>query len=356
MKNTVVKKIVICIVIILVLVVLAIFISKMVAKNNKEYEIVEISEKDYQYFQIYSNDKFGVANSEGKMVIENNYSDIIIPNPTKEVFFCIAEDGSISILNANNEKIFTQFENVDVIGLEGNTSNLPYDKSVLKYEENGKFGLIDYEGNVIVKAMYDEISSVKYKEGEILAKKDGKYGVINNKGFELIPFEYDGIEGDKYYQNSYRDSGYVVKNTTDEGYRYGYINNEWKKMIDTNYTTLSRILDIHGNDVYLIASKDGQYGVIKNKEEVVGFEYQSIIYNQDTNLLSVQRNQNYGVIDLKGEVIVPTQYRSVRFNGMYIYTKSASDDKYFDTKGKEVEQKYTGMKKVERTGFIHCNR
>lgn len=36
----------------------------------------------------------------------------------------------------------------------------------------GKFGLINYEGKVITKPIYEEISSVKYKEGEILAKKD----------------------------------------------------------------------------------------------------------------------------------------------------------------------------------------
>ena len=114
----------------------------------------------------------------------------------------------------------TDFSNVQAINLDSIDTYFPYEKSVLKYEENGKFGLIDFSGNIITKAIYEDISSVKYKEGEILAKKDGKYGVINNKGVTLIPFEYDEIEGDKFLQNgSYQKSGYIVKIKTENGYR-----------------------------------------------------------------------------------------------------------------------------------------
>jgi len=40
--------------------------------------------------------------------------------------------------------------------------------------KTGKYGLINYDGKVITKPIYEEISSIKYKEGEILAKKDRK--------------------------------------------------------------------------------------------------------------------------------------------------------------------------------------
>jgi len=89
-----------------------------------------------------------------------------------------------------------------------------------------------------------------------------------------------------------------VKIKTEDGYRYGYINSNWKKVLDTDYTGISRILDIEGKDIYLIASKNGQYGVTKNKKEQVDFKYQSITYNSDTKLLAVQRSEKYVVIDL----------------------------------------------------------
>lgn len=70
-------------------------------------------------------------------------------------------------------------------------------------------------------------------------------------------------------------------------------------MLNADYTGVSRILDIEGKDIYLIASKNGQYGIIINKKEEVDFKYQSITYNSDTNLFAVQRSEKYGVINLK---------------------------------------------------------
>lgn len=89
---------------------------------------------------------------------------------------------------------------------------MPYEKSVLKYEKNGKYGLVDLEGNRITKPIYEEIASVKDKEGEILAKKKGKYGVLNNKGVELIPFQYDEIEADRHYDGRIHKSRIHSKN------------------------------------------------------------------------------------------------------------------------------------------------
>jgi len=164
-----------------------------------DYEVEKISEKDCKYFTAEIEDKYGVINENGETIIPNEYIDVTIPNPTKPVFVCQKQDESYEILNENKEKLFEDFGKVQVIELNTDSTYFPYEKTVLRYEKDGKYGIIDYQGKVITKPIYEEISSVKYKEGEILAKKDGKYGVINNKGCELIPFEYDEIEGDKYY-------------------------------------------------------------------------------------------------------------------------------------------------------------
>lgn len=274
------------------------------------------------------------------------------------MFICYREDETIEVLNENNEKILQNFNNVQAIELDNIGSYFPYEKSVLRYEENGKYGIIDFEGQVITKAIFDEIASVKYKEGEILAKRDGKYGVINNKGVELIPFEYDEIEGDKYTQNDeYEKSGYIVKVKTENGYRCGYIDCKWKKVLEPEYTTLSRILNIKSRDAYLIASKNGKYGLIQNENEKIGFEYQSIAYNMDTNLVKVQRNENYGVLNLSGETILPIQYKSIKFNGIYICARDYENDKYFDKKGKIVETNFTSMKEInEQKCYITTNQ
>lgn len=256
MENIDIKKVIIAILILVILVIGAIFGIKALVSNKKEYILEKISEEDCKYFSVYTNEKYGVLNEKGEEIIETKYLNITIPNQTKAVFICEKEDGTIEIINEKKEELFSNQKNVQAIGINGITTNFPYEKSVLKYEEKGKFGLINYEGKVITKPIYDEISSLKYKEGEILAKKDGKYGVINSNGVELIPFEYEEIEGDKYYGESYEKSGYIVKKRTNDGYRYGYISNKWKKLLNVEYTDINRILDIDSDDIYLIASKN----------------------------------------------------------------------------------------------------
>ncbi len=42
----------------------------------------------------------------------------------------------------------------------------------------------------------------------------------------------------------YKKSGYIVSKTTDEGYRYGYVNIEGKQIIENKYNDLYRVTDI----------------------------------------------------------------------------------------------------------------
>ena len=359
MEEIDIKKIVIAIIlIILIFIGIFAFVRFFNMDNSKNYQLEQISEKDYKYFALYKEGKYGVIDEKGNEIVENTYSNIIIPNPTKSVFICIKEDGTNEVLNEKSEKIFTEYKKIEAIETNPILTNVPYEKSVLKYEKEGKYGLLDYAGNIITDAIYEEISSVKFKEGEIFAKKDGKYGVINNKGTILIPFDYDDIEGDKYYRNkSYKDSGYIIKKTTSNGYRYGYIDSKWKKIVDTEYTSISRILDIDSDDIYLIISKNGQYGVIRNKDLKINCAYQAISYNKYANLYTVQRSGQYGVLDINGNVIIPIEYKSISFNGLYILAKSFTEEINFNLKGEKVENEYTSMMEIQDSDlYITINR
>ena len=66
-----------------------------------------------------------------------------------------------TVLNEKNEKILTQYEAVQAIPLDAGIEEVPYEKSVLQYHENGKVGLIDFTGKKITEAIYDKITSIK---------------------------------------------------------------------------------------------------------------------------------------------------------------------------------------------------
>ena len=73
------------------------------------------------------------------------------------------------------------------------------------------------------------------------------------------------------------------------------------------YNEISRLTEIEGDDVYLVTSSNGRYGLYKNNKEILANEYTSINYDSNNNLLIVQKDQAQGVLDLEGNNIVPTR-------------------------------------------------
>ena len=266
------RKIGIIILIIIILGIILAFAINKIDQSKKEYEIVEVDK--YSYFVVKKEDKYGVIDASGKIIIEAQYDSVKIPNPTTDRFVCY-EGETTKILDANNEEKFTEYEKVEPINLANIASDLAYEKSVFKYKQNEKYGIIDFDGKKLTEPIYDEIKSVIYKEGELQVKKDNKYGIINIKGTTLIKPQYDEIISDNYYneEQGYKKAGYIVGNKTEEGLRYGYIDYKGKLILKFEYNEINRINEIdYKKGIFLIASKNGQYGVIKDKEDIINYE------------------------------------------------------------------------------------
>ena len=318
------KKYIVMIVIVL-LIIIAIagwFIYKQVEKDGREYEIEKINIQDYAYFIVRQDGKYGVINNHGDVVINPTYANVIIPNPQKAVFICYDENNTTKVLNQNNEQIFSEYTQLQPIRLKNIASDLMYEKNLLTYKQDDKIGLINLEGEVIANPIYETIEGLPYKEGELLVKLDGKYGVINNKGNNLVEPEYDQITVDNYTteEDGYKRAGYIVSNTTEDGYRYGYVDVDGNLLLEPAYTEISRITNIKdGNNIYLIVAQNGQYGLVKNQEPIIKNEYQSISYNSESNTLTLEKTKRYGVATLDGEVIIPTEFTQIDSTGIYIY-------------------------------------
>lgn len=330
------KKIIILAIILIIILAIGYFITKKTQQENKEYEIETISE--YKYFVVKENNQYGVIDTQGNKLIETKYEDVKIPNPEKAIFICY-ENTTTKVLNEKGEGIFTEYENIEPLRLKNVSSDLMYEKSVLKYSENGKYGIIDFNGKKITKAIYEEIDTLQFKEGELLVKQEGKYGIINIKGATLVKADYDKIETDKFYEekNGYKNAGYIVSKTTDEGYRYGYVNLEGKEIIETKYNDLYRITEVNSDDIYIICAENGKYGLLKNDKQIIDNEYQSLVYNETNNSLIALKGKKYGVISITGNTIVPFEYKQIDITGEYIYGTTTDENvKIFDSKGQET--------------------
>lgn len=322
---------------ILILVCIISFVSyKLIKKQNRKYEISEV--KQYNYFLLKQNNLYGIIDKEGNTIIEAQYDEIAIPNPEKAVFVCY-KDNNIKVLNSDNTEILTEYEKVEPIRLKNISSDLMYEKSVLKYSEKGKYGLINFEGKKVTKSIYEEIDSLPYKEGELIVKKDNKYGVININGVELVDINYEQVKLDEYYtdENKYEYAGYIVSTKTEEGYRYGYINKDGKLITKMEYNELSRVTDIQdNNNIYLICAKNGQYGVIKNEKELIPNQYQSVRFDESNNLFVVEKSKKYGIVNMDGNLIVPVEYKQIDITGIYLYAQNSQGTTIYNNEGNQV--------------------
>ena len=142
-------------------------------------------------------------------------------------------DGNLFLYLAKDEK-------TGMFGMYDKITNKLISK--VKYEEikkftsnvaifivNNKYGLLNTNGNEIVKAKYDKIVKINEDTDLFLVKFGEKYGIINSNGQELFPFIYDEI---KFISEGF----YSVKK---DG-KYGVINrfeNEFCEAIHTIFSS-----------------------------------------------------------------------------------------------------------------------
>ena len=336
----------------LVILIIGLVLGFFIGRNVKySFELEEIEKADAEYFVLEKNDKYGVINKEGTVVIEPQYDGIKIPNPTQDTFICLVDSNNDTwkaVDSSNNQK-WANYNNVDAISIKAITSLVPYEKTVLKYQEGNLYGLIDLDGNKITDAIYEDISSVDYKEGFLKVKDKGNYGVINIKGTKIIETSYDDITSDGYYseEKKYQDAGFILRIRTDDGYKYGYAKNNGKIILDTNYNEIIRITEIEDSkNSYFITSLNGKYGLMKNSDEIIENDFRSIDFDRTNNLLILQKNSSYGVYDLKGNCVIPIDYDDIIVGGEYINAFKGENTVIFDNKGNEIKTDNSSKEKV----------
>ena len=115
---------------------------------------------------------------------------------------------------------------------------------IAQFKENGKWGLIDKNNNVIIQAKYDNI---RYIEGSLIAaKRDGKWGYIDLNDQIFYPFSLDdayAFSEDEMFASIYINNkrgyidrnGYIISPGDDASFRRDqYIFENTPSDVDTN--------------------------------------------------------------------------------------------------------------------------
>lgn len=145
----------------------------------------------------------------------------------------------------------------------------------------------------------------------------------------------------------------MVSTKTNTGIMYGYYNSNGKKVLDTKYESISRVLDYNDEDVYIIAMSNGKKGVLKNGKKIIDLNYQDVIYSSLSEIYIVNKNGKYGFFAKNGREILEPKYESYEIAGDYISVTENGNKVLYDINGNYIDQKnYTSIIEVENSSYF----
>jgi len=364
------KKVAAVIIVFAVIVMSVIGFTKLMSSNNETEEKTVAN----QYFAAYTDGNWGVINSKGEIIIDPIYKEtIIIPDNSKDIFLCTHEVDytkntyKTMVLNSKGEQIITNYDIVQALENYDSSNNLWYENDVLLVKKDGKFGLVDFKGQELLKCEYEAIEALKGVKNSFLTKKDGKFGLVDNIGAIILENNYQKIQpvSDKY------ENGYIV---TDNNKKMGVINRDKTTAVELKYEDIKQIygdgkyvvkengkwqiidnqgtvylkdkfdevLSIQGDNV--IVKKDKKCGVITiNDENKIQTKYQDMSYAFEDNYIFKESNK-YGVINLAGEIVLKPTYETLIYREEAgFFEGSTSNSANTDFIGNDFTVKITGI-------------
>ncbi|MCI8308705.1 MAG: WG repeat-containing protein [Clostridia bacterium] len=299
------KKVFATIVAIIVFIMVIISIKNLFNKKNK------VSEMPIQtaYFTIYQDGKYGVIDSKGNIVIKPTYEEmIIIPNPSRALFICTYDvnygtgDYKTKVLNDKGNTILENYSNIQAIE-NSNATDIWYEDHILKYEKDGLYGLIDFNGNKIGECEYTNIYALEGIQKSIVIEKNGLKGIVNSSLSQIvINPEYVDITT---LANENADSGYIVNKDS----KVGLVSGTGKIILECNY---SEIKHVSSNNMYVVNDGTG-LKIIDNLLNVVKEDGFDDVKSIDGENIIIEQNGKYGVISTNSEEKIPVQYEDLKF-------------------------------------------
>lgn len=296
-----------------VMIMVIVSIVKLIKNHHETNQLMGTA-----YFTVLENNKWGVIDNKGNVVIQPEYDEMItIPNSQKGIFVCtydvIDNTYKTKVINEKNEQLFSEYEQIEAIDNYDDKSNTWYEDNVLRVKSNGKYGLINFKGEKILDTIYDEIYSLKGIKNSLVIKKDGNTGLCNNYGNIIADTIYKDI---KPLGNNY-ENGYCI--VTAEN-KYGAIAIDKNIIIEPTYEDVKYI----GSNQFYAVKVSGKVYLLDNTTKTISQKGYDSIENITGENIIIKSNNAYGIVDKEGNQKVPANYEYLEyaFSNYYIAKKS----------------------------------
>ncbi len=220
--------------------------------------------------------------------------------PLPASFSLFEENGKVGLKNEQGKVVIpAQYE---AIGWSNGSFSLL--ANVTGYLAKGKWGLINIENNKITKTEFEDLTPAQGNLIIARKKMPGTVkvlaGCINTSGKQIIPFQYDGLK-----VNSFRAIAFI---RAANQFKYGLIDLQNNVLIPLNYRNIYSL----GSLRYGVEDFAGKIAIYsEDGRAITGFDIDSIsTFKKD--LAIIYHDQHEGLMDREGTVKMQPALQSIR--------------------------------------------
>lgn len=326
-------------------------------KQKTAFQFHKITAFKGNLARFYKNGKAGLINSEGKVLLEAIYKDIIIRSDST---VDVVHLRNWKILDAHNKELKNlHFDSIFPVGKNRWVTSIRF------YNSAGQSTLMsalnDIEGNQLIGYRPMEIAAYQGTIAKI--RENNQYGVINLAGDYVLPAEFDSValtqeaivaglrvgsqwfwhlfdlEGRKKSRHTYQA---IVPQQDDlmpaklNG-RWGYLNAAGEEVLicryDTTYAFQGDLARVRYNGSMGVIQREGRWQIrpsadfitivsptrfiartnqqhqLLDEEGQVLFSSPNVLKAIEGGILEINNHMQYGLLDLNGKRLAPTEFK-----------------------------------------------
>jgi hypothetical protein len=253
--------------------------------------------ENQEFSRVSGKNSWGFVNQDKDTIIPLGIYKFLNPIDEENMIFAQLKNGKYGFINIQQDTLIS-FK-YDGMGVFGQGQLAPASL-------NGKYGYLNRKGEVAIPFRYEN-ESYFYNSGLAIAKRNGKFGFVNIEGKEIIPIEFEIVD-----QSMNDTLVLALKNS-----KWAFYSNDGKRKTDFKYdevvNTYIKVNDrtkssFFGNGLALVKADNQSAYLNTNLEEVVPFGKYDLAEPFQNKLAIIAKNNNYGIIDNFGKVIIPLKY------------------------------------------------
>lgn len=255
-----------------------------------------------QIYEIKQGNKWGFIDSSGQIVVPLQYDFVFDDELSQQDlgYFVFLKGKKMGVFHLDRQEIVSA--SYDRIKVHGDASLAGY----IEVQLNGKIGVLDTLGNILLPPKYEEISMLS--PGMFAIKEEGLWGIWDPKAqFSIAPL-YHGfcIQKEKYLVGW---QGHLFSAWDDQG--------------------RNRVRDFPDSLAFLT---DHTFAYYFSADPVDSMQQQT----QDSTSSSSFENGRKGLLDSLGEVITQPVFDQIQLDRGYIRVQGGDFVGLYDSKGKEL--------------------